>query len=46
MTQESLNALVILANESEMSEMIGYEYIIEDFIFKNTKRIMLFKWIM
>jgi hypothetical protein len=32
-----------IAIESEMLEKIDYEYIIEDFISKNTHRIMLFK---
>lgn len=43
MTQERLNALALIAIESEMLERIGYEHIIEDFISKNTHRIMLFK---
>ena len=43
MKQERLNALAIIALESGMLEKIEYEYIIEDFISKNAKRIMLFK---
>ena len=43
MKQERLNALAIITLESGMLEKIEYEYIIEDFISKNTKRIMLFK---
>jgi hypothetical protein len=44
-TQERLHVLVVLAIESEMIEKIGYEDIIEDFISKNTKGILLFKQI-
>jgi hypothetical protein len=43
MTQERLNALAVIAIESDTLEKIEYEDIIEDFIFKNTMRIMLFK---
>jgi len=43
MTQERLNDLAIIALEGELLEKIDYEHIIEDFISKNTKRIMLFK---
>ncbi|KAJ1254500.1 hypothetical protein BS78_K048800 [Paspalum vaginatum] len=43
MTQERLNALAIIALECGMLEKIDYEYIIEDFISKNTKRMALFK---
>ena len=43
MTQERLNALAVIALESGMLEKIDYEYIIEDFISKNTKRMMLSK---
>lgn len=43
MTQERLNALALIALESGMPEKIDYEYIIEDFISKNAKRISLFK---
>ena len=43
MKQERLNTLVVIALESGMLEKIEYEYIIEDFISKNAKRIMLFK---
>ncbi|PVH38554.1 hypothetical protein PAHAL_5G287700 [Panicum hallii] len=38
-----LNDLAIIALEGEMLEKIDYERIIEDFISKNTKRMMLFK---
>ena len=43
MTQESLNDLSIIALESDMLENIDYESIIENFISRNTKRMMLFK---
>ncbi|KAG6430774.1 hypothetical protein SASPL_108847 [Salvia splendens] len=43
MTQDRLNDLAIIALESEMLEKIAYENIVEDFISKNTKRMMLFK---
>jgi hypothetical protein len=43
MTQERLNDLAIIALEGKMLEKIDYEHIIEDFISKNTKRMMLFK---
>jgi hypothetical protein len=43
MTQERLNAPALMALESGMLEKIDYEYIIEDFISKNAKRISLFK---
>jgi hypothetical protein len=43
MTQERLNALAVIAIESDTLEKIDYEDIIEDFIFKNAMRIMLFK---
>jgi hypothetical protein len=43
MTQEMLNSLATIAIESEMLDKIDYEYIIEDFISKNTHRIILFK---
>jgi hypothetical protein len=43
MTQERLNSFATIAIESKMLEKIDYEYIIEDFISKNTHRIMLFK---
>jgi hypothetical protein len=41
--QERLNALVLIALKSGILEMIDYEYIIEDFISKNAKRILFFK---
>jgi uncharacterized protein YeeX (DUF496 family) len=43
MTQERLNALAVIAIESDTLEKIDYEDIIEDFISKNAMRIMLFK---
>jgi hypothetical protein len=43
MTQERLNALDVIAVEGDMLEKIDYEYIIEDFISKNTKRLTIFK---
>jgi hypothetical protein len=43
MTQERLNALAVIAIESDTLEKIDYEDIIEGFISKNTMRIMLFK---
>jgi hypothetical protein len=43
MTQERLNDLAIIALEGEILEKIDYEHIIEDFISKNTTRMMLFK---
>ena len=43
MIQERLNDLAIIALEGELLEKIDYEHIIEDFISKNTKRMMLFK---
>jgi hypothetical protein len=43
MTQERLNDLAIIALESRILEKIDYEHIIEDFISKNTKRMILFK---
>jgi hypothetical protein len=42
MTQ-GLNDLAIIALETEILEKFDYEHIIEDFISKNTKRLMLFK---
>jgi hypothetical protein len=43
MKQERLNALAIIALESEMLEKIEYGYMIEEFISKNTKRMMFFQ---
>ena len=43
MKQERLNALAIIALESDMLEKIDYERIIEDFISKNAQRIKFFK---
>jgi hypothetical protein len=42
MTQERLNGLATIALENDILEMIKYEDIIEDFISKNTRRMMLF----
>ena len=42
MTQERLSGLAIIALANDILEMIKYEDIIEDFISKNTKRMMLF----
>jgi len=41
MTQERLNRLVTIAIENDILE-INYEDIIEDFISKNTRRMLLF----
>ena len=41
MTQERLNGLVTIAIENDILE-INYEDIIEDFISKNTRRMLLF----
>ena len=41
MTQESLNGLVTIAIENDVVE-INYEDIIEDFISKNARRMLLF----
>jgi hypothetical protein len=43
MTQQRLNDLATISLESEMLEKISYEDIIEDFISKNPKKMMLFK---
>ncbi|XP_037474290.1 zinc finger MYM-type protein 1-like [Triticum dicoccoides] len=43
MTQQRLTDLATIALESEVLEKIDYEDIIEDFISRNTKRMMLFK---
>jgi hypothetical protein len=43
MTQQRLNDLATISLESEILEKISYEDIIEDFISKNPKRMMLFK---
>jgi len=42
MKQERLNGLATIALENDVLEKIKYEDIIEDFISKNTRRIMLF----
>ena len=42
MTQERLNGLATIALENDILEMIKYENIIEDFVSKNTRSIMLF----
>ena len=43
MTQQRLTDLATTALESEVLENIDYKDIIEDFISKNTKRMLLFK---
>uniref|UniRef100_A0A453IE32 HAT C-terminal dimerisation domain-containing protein n=1 Tax=Aegilops tauschii subsp. strangulata TaxID=200361 RepID=A0A453IE32_AEGTS len=43
MTQQRLTDLATIALESNLLDKIDYEDIIEDFITKNTKRMMLFK---
>ena len=43
MTQERLNDLAMIALESDILEKIDYESVIENFISRNTKRMMLFK---
>jgi hypothetical protein len=43
MTLERLNALAVIAIESDTLEKIDYEDIIKDFIFMSTIRIVLFK---
>jgi hypothetical protein len=42
-TKQPLNALALIALKSGMLEKTDYEYIIEDFISKNAKRLSLFK---
>jgi hypothetical protein len=42
MTQERLNGLATIALENDVLEQINYEDIIEDFILRNTRRMMLF----
>ena len=42
MTQERLNGLATIALENDVLEKIKYENIIEDFISKNTRRMMIF----
>jgi hypothetical protein len=42
MTQERLNGLATIALENDVLEKIKYEDIIEDFISKNARRMMLF----
>ncbi|KAK1678539.1 hypothetical protein QYE76_039387 [Lolium multiflorum] len=42
MTQERLNGLATIALENDILEMINYEDVIEDFISRNTRRMMLF----
>jgi uncharacterized protein YeeX (DUF496 family) len=43
MTLQRLNDLATISLESEVLEKIDYEDLIEDFISKNTKRMMLLK---
>jgi hypothetical protein len=40
MTQQKLTDLVIIAFESALLKKIEYTYIIEEFISRNTKRMM------
>ena len=42
MTQERLNGLATIALENDILEKINYEDLIEDFISRNTRRMMLF----
>jgi hypothetical protein len=42
MTQERLNGLATIAIENDVLEKIKYEDIIEEFIYKNSRRMMLF----
>ena len=42
MTQERLNGLAIIAIENDIVKEINYEDIIENFISKNTRRMLLF----
>jgi hypothetical protein len=42
MTQEKLDGFATIALENDVLEQINYEDIIEDFISRNTRRIMLF----
>jgi hypothetical protein len=42
MTQQRLNGLATIALENDILEKINYEDIIEEFISKNTRRMMLF----
>ncbi|KAF0926489.1 hypothetical protein E2562_025329, partial [Oryza meyeriana var. granulata] len=42
MTQERLTDLATIALEGDMLDKIDYVSIIEDFISKNTKRMMMF----
>jgi hypothetical protein len=43
MTQERLTDLATIALEGDLLDKIDYEYIIEDFISRSTKRMMFFK---
>jgi hypothetical protein len=43
MTQQRLNNLATILLESEVLKKFNYEDIIEDFILKNPRRMMLFK---
>ena len=42
MTQERLNGLATIALENDILDKINYEDIIEDFVSRNTRRMMLF----
>ena len=41
MKQERLNGLATIALENDILEKIKYEDIVEDFILKNTRRMMI-----
>jgi hypothetical protein len=41
-TQERLNELVTIVIESDVLEQIKYEYLIQDFISRNIRRMLLF----
>uniref|UniRef100_A0A7N0TMK1 Zinc finger MYM-type protein 1-like n=1 Tax=Kalanchoe fedtschenkoi TaxID=63787 RepID=A0A7N0TMK1_KALFE len=43
MSQERLNGLVLLAIENDCLEKVAYEDLIEDFVSKNHRRLLLFK---
>jgi hypothetical protein len=42
MTQERLNGLAMISIESDVFEDTDYEGVIEDFISRNTRRMLLF----
>uniref|UniRef100_A0A7N0TD73 DUF4371 domain-containing protein n=1 Tax=Kalanchoe fedtschenkoi TaxID=63787 RepID=A0A7N0TD73_KALFE len=43
MSQERLNGLALLAIENDHLEKVAYEDLIEDFVSKNSRRLLLFK---